>query len=232
MSTVTPRTEGDPRPDTLGMRLAHRAMLRDARRLTALAEALAAGTATADPARGTAIGRYVADFCDSIHSHHSAEDDVLWPVLAASAGTHVDLAELSDDHAALDPLLARLRAAARAFAARPASEDAATALAVELAELRDVLDEHIADEEATVLPAVEEYVSVGDWTAVEARIRTRARLSFEAPRVAAVTTPDEYRRIAAEGGLALRLLLAVLVPPFRRRERRVFGAWVSSVPES
>jgi hemerythrin-like domain-containing protein len=206
------------------MRLAHRVMLRDARRLTALAESLAAKTTTADPARGKAIGEYVADYCDSIHHHHSAEDDVLWPVLAASAGPHVDLAELSGDHAALDPLLARVRAAAAAFAARPTSEDAATALAVELAELRDVLDEHIADEEASVLPAIEEYVSVQDWNRVEGQIRKRAKLSFEAPRVVNETTPDEYRALAAEGGVLLRLMLAVLMPPFRRRERRVFGA--------
>jgi hemerythrin-like domain-containing protein len=221
---TTRRTHVTPRPDTLGMRLAHRTMLRDARRLTELAEALAAGSTTADAARGTAIGRYVADYCDSIHHHHSVEDDILWPVLAASAGPHVDLAELSDDHAALDPLLDRLREAGTTFAARPANEDAATALAVELAELRNVLEEHIADEEASVLPAIEEHMSVRDWEAVEAQIRKRAKLSFDAPRALATTTPEEYRAIAAEGGLMLRLLLAVLLPPFRRRERRVFGA--------
>jgi hypothetical protein len=77
---VTPRIAGDPRPNTLGLRLAHRAMLRDAGRLTNLAEALAAGSATADRPRGAVIAHYVADFCDSIHAHHSADDDVLWPV--------------------------------------------------------------------------------------------------------------------------------------------------------
>ena len=221
MTTVTPRRAGDPRPDTLGMRLSHRAMIKDAHRLTALLQALAA--APAEPARASAVARYVTDYCDSIHHHHSAEDDILWPVLAASAGAHVDLAELSDDHAALDPLLDRIRAGATAFAARPADEDAATALAVDLAELRDLLDEHIADEEASVLPAIEEHVSVKDWAAVEGEIRKRARLAFEAPRVVAVVTPAEQAALVREGGLVLRLLLAVLVPPFRRRERRVFG---------
>ncbi|TFV44384.1 hemerythrin domain-containing protein [Blastococcus sp. TF02A-35] len=220
MTTVTPRQSGDPQPDTLGMRLAHRAMLRDARRLPALLGALAA-TPVGRP-RAAAVADYVADFCDSIHHHHSAEDDVLWPVLAASAGPHVDLAGLSDDHAALDPLLDRIRAGARRFAARP-DEDTATVLAVDLAELRDLLDEHIADEEASVLPAIEEHVSVRDWAAVEGEIRRRATLSFEAPRVVAVVSPAERAVLAAEGGLVLRLLLAVLVPPFRRRERRVFG---------
>jgi hemerythrin-like domain-containing protein len=219
--TVTPRRTGDPRPDTLGMRLAHRSMLRDAHRLTELLQQLAA--TPADRTRAAAVAAYVADYCDSIHHHHTAEDDVLWPVLAASAGPHLDLAELTDDHTALDPLLDRIRAGATAYAARP-DEDAATALAVDLAELRDLLEEHIADEEASVLPAIEEHMSVRDWAAVEGAIRKRATLSFEAPRVLAVVTPEERRAIEAEGGLVLRLVLAVLVPPFRRRERRVFGS--------
>ncbi|MGY1986888.1 hemerythrin domain-containing protein [Blastococcus sp. SYSU DS0669] len=205
------------------MRLAHRSMLRDARRLTDLLQQIAAAGTPVDRGRATHIARYVGDYCDSVHHHHSVEDDVLWPVLAASAGSHVDLTELSDDHSALDPLLDRIRAGAAAFAARPADEDAATALAVDLAELRDTLEEHIADEEASVLPAIEEHVSVGDWAAVEARIRKRATLSFEVPRVVDVVTPEERATLLADGGLAVRLMLALLVPPFRRRERRVFG---------
>jgi hemerythrin-like domain-containing protein len=219
---VHPRAAGDPVPDVVGMRLAHRAMLRDARRLTDLAEQLSAGTARVDGRRADAVAAYVRDWADSVHHHHSVEDEVLWPVLAASAGPHVDLTELSDDHAALDPALHRLRAAADAYRARP-DEDTATALAVELAELRDTLTEHIGDEEASVFPVIEQYVSVADWTEVERRIRKRAKLSFEAPRVLAVTTEQERAAIVAEGGLALRVLLAVLLPPFRRRERAVFG---------
>jgi hemerythrin-like domain-containing protein len=219
---VHPRTDADPVPDVMGMRLAHRAMLRDADRLTGLAERLATEP-TADRKRADAVARYVRDIADSVHHHHSVEDEVLWPVLAASAGPHVDLTELSDDHAALDPALHRLRAAADAFRARP-GEDTATALAVELAELRDTLTEHIGDEEAAVFPGIERYVSVADWAAVEARIRKRAKLSFEAPRVLAVATGAERATIEADGGLALKLILAVLVPPFRRRERAVFGA--------
>ena len=87
---VRPRAEGDPVPDVLGMRLAHRAMLSDASRLTDLAERLAATPATGQR-RADAVARYVYDFADSVHHHHSVEDDVLWPVLAASAGPHVDL---------------------------------------------------------------------------------------------------------------------------------------------
>ncbi|MGY1709061.1 hemerythrin domain-containing protein [Geodermatophilus sp. SYSU D00758] len=219
---VHPRHDGDPVPDVMGMRLAHRAMLRDAGRLTDLAERFAAGPAP-DGERADAVARYVRDWADSVHHHHTVEDEVLWPVLAASAGPHVDLTELSDDHAALDPALARLRAAADAFRARPGA-DTATAMGAELAELRDSLTEHIGEEEAALFPVIERYMSVGDWAAVEARIRKHAKLSFEAPRVLGITTPQERAAIEAAGGLVLRLLLAVLVPPFRRRERAVFGS--------
>jgi hemerythrin-like domain-containing protein len=216
---VRPRSDGDPVADVLGMRLAHRTMLRDAVRLPTRAEDAAAG-APVDPA---ALASYVRDFADSVHHHHTVEDEILWPVLVESAGPHVDLTELSDDHAALSPMLDRLRAAADGYRARP-GEDTATALATALAELRDTLTEHIGEEEAAVFPVIERYVSVRDWAEVEKRIRRRAKLSFEAPRVVLAATPAELAVIRAEGGLPLKLLIALLVPRYRRRERAVFGS--------
>ena len=91
-----------------GLLLAHRAMLRDLDRLAELTATLAGGAARLHRKRAAAIAAYLSDFCDSIHHHHSAEDEVLWPVLERSAGAHVDLTELTDDHAVLDPKLARI----------------------------------------------------------------------------------------------------------------------------
>jgi hemerythrin-like domain-containing protein len=219
---VRPRRDGDPVPDVLGMRLAHRIMLRDAGRLTDLAEQLAAGTTRTDTKRVAAIAGYVRDWAHSVHHHHSVEDEILWPVLVESAGPHVDLSELSDDHAALDPMLDRLRAAADGYQARP-GEVTATELALALAELRDVLTEHIGEEELAVFPVIERHVSVRDWDEVENRIRKRAKISFELPRVISAITPEEWPAVAARAGLALRVVMAVLGPPYRRRERAVFG---------
>ena len=222
---VTPRQDGDPVPDVLGMRLAHRVMLRDAHRLTALAEQLAI---TGVPAgRAAAVAGYVQNWADSVHHHHAAEDDVLWPVLAASAGPHVDLSELSDDHAALGPMLDRLRRTADTFRARP-DEDAATALAVALAELRDTLTEHIGDEEPAVLPVIERYVSVRDWDEVERRIRRRATISFELPRVLGVALAlGDHRQVTevemlAEGRDSRFHRLGIVERPLG--DRRVTGA--------
>ena len=219
---VHPRQEGDPVPDPLGMRLAHLVLLRDADRLAGLAERLAAGGEAVGRRRAAAIAGHVGAWADSVSDHHCAEDEVLWPVLVGSAGAHVDLSELLADHAALGPALDRLHRAAAAFAARP-DEDTATHLAVELADLRDALTEHVAEEEAAVLPLVRRYVSVRDWGRVERQIARRAALSFELPRAASLLRASERRALPLQDRVLLRLGLLVLGPRARRRERLVFG---------
>ncbi len=219
---VSPRRDGDPVPDPLGLRLAHRVMLRDAGRLTGLAERLSSGREEVGRRRAAGIAGYVRAWADSVHHHHCAEDEVLWPVLVGSAGPHVDLSELLDDHAALGPALDRLRRAGAAYAARP-DEDTATGLALELAELGDALAEHVAEEEAVVVPLVQRHVSVTDWAQVERRIVGRARLSFELPRAAGLLTASERRALPLPDRVLLRLGLLVLGPRSRRRERLVFG---------
>jgi len=51
-----------------------------------------------------------------------------------------------------------------------------------------------------------------------------AKMSFEMPRIVAVATPAELAEAVEEGGLPLRIMLRIVPPVFRRRERLVFGA--------
>nr|WP_221382294.1 hemerythrin domain-containing protein [Actinoplanes polyasparticus] len=202
-----------------GLLLAHRAMLRDLDRLAELTDRLTA--ARTGRKRATATAGYLTDFCDSIHHHHSAEDEVLWPVLERSAGAHVDLTELTDDHAVLDPKLARIRAGAAALAA---THVVPAELAADLADLRDTLREHIADEERTIVPLIRQYVSDDEWNRVETAIRKRgAKMSFEVPRILAVSTDDELAETRREGGIPVALMIRLLPLPFKRRESLVFG---------
>ncbi|MEJ5869416.1 hemerythrin domain-containing protein [Pseudokineococcus sp. 5B2Z-1] len=221
---VTPRRPGEPVVDLLHLRVIHQVLLRDAHRLTALADDVAAGTEVLDRRRATALARYVDKSMTSIHHHHAAEDDLLWPVIVGSAGDAVDLDELSDDHSVLDPRMDRVRAAARALAASPRSEDAATALAVRLADLRDLLVEHMADEERTIFPVMEEHVSVADWQRVMAGVARRdSDLGFVLPRIADTVEPEVMAVLLAEAGPVMRVLLALVRPRHRRFERLVFG---------
>lgn len=221
--TTAPRYVGQPGPDLLGITLGHRAMLADLRRLTGLAMAVRDRDVICTPGHARAISHYIELLCDSIHHHHTTEDTVLWPLIQASVGDHLDLSELTDDHAALEPRLNQLRARAAAFRLSMGDRKVAGLMGLELAELLALLSDHIADEEELVFPLITEYVSAADWEAVEAAARDGAVLSFDGPRTIAVMTEGERARLAQHVGVGLRMLLTLLGVRHRRRERAVFG---------
>ncbi|MCW0211747.1 MAG: hemerythrin domain-containing protein [Pseudonocardia sp.] len=216
-------------PDLTGLRLLHRVMRGDLHRLTALAEQLAHLRAGISEKRAKAIDRWVAGLCAEIHHHHDAEDAVAWPVITRHAGAAVDLTGLSDDHAALDPLLDDLRAASRALVAAWPDELPmhAERLATSLRRLRDELDEHIVAEESEIFPVIEEYVPADTWAEVTKGVRKRKggpSPTFQVPRIEAAATPAEMASLRAEAGPVLMMLLAAMRPGHRRREALVFGA--------
>lgn len=216
-------------PDTTGFQVNHRTMRADTRRLAELLARVAAGQVAYDRRRAVALRTYLRLLCDGIHHHHRMEDEVLWPVLERSAGAEVDLRELTEDHAALDPVLDEIRAAAHdlvgAFSAdgAPSARQAAARLADVLARLRDLLDEHIEEEERLLFPVIRRYVSVADWNTVEAAVRKGGALRFELPRMERYARPEELAELKAVAGPVLRIMLAVLRPGFRRREATVFA---------
>lgn len=140
---VASRRPGDPPANLLGITLAHRAMLADLDRLTALAEAVRDRTVSCTTGRARAFSRYVELLCESIRHHHAAEDVMLWPVIRASVGDQVDLSALTGDHGALGPRLDQLQARAAAFRLWRGSPQIAGLMAVELSELSALLSEHI-----------------------------------------------------------------------------------------
>lgn len=204
-------------PDLLGMRLAHRAMIADTARFTDLTRDIAAGRADCPPRRAAAIAEYLLLLCDSIHHHHTIEDEVLWPLLRDTGA--VDVRELEDDHAQLDPVLDGVRAAARELA----REGSAAALGDHLARLNALLTEHIADEEDTVFPVITAHLDAKQWSTVEAAARKGATMSFELPRMFGMCTPEEWERATAEGGLVLGLMLRWFGRAHRRREALIAG---------
>ena len=140
------------------------------------------------------------------------------------AGDHLDLTDLTEDHSALDPKLDRLRTAAADLVAHPTSEEAAGTLALQLAQLRDLLVEHIEEEERDVFPVILRHLSVDDWKTVEAGIRKHGvNLAFEAPRIADNLDDQELRRLKAEAGLPIRIILRLVTPGYRRLERATFS---------
>ncbi|MFJ6198036.1 hemerythrin domain-containing protein [Micromonospora sp. NPDC092111] len=210
-------------PNLVGFQVNHRAMRSDTRRLAELLRAVADGERGYDRRRAVPLGRYLRSLTAGIHHHHQAEDEVLWPVLARRAGAEIDLRELSDDHAALDPLLARVDELTDRFVAEPGDRTAAGRLAAALTRLRDQLDEHIEEEERLLFPVIRRYVPTADWQRVEQAVRKGSAFRFELPRMERHARPEELAELHALAGPALRVMLFLLRPGFRRREARVFG---------
>lgn len=220
--TVTPRQPHDPEPELIGITLAHRAMLTDVGRLAAAVAAIGEGRQRCSTRRAQAIARYTDLLCESIHHHHTVEDTVLWPVIDACAGSVVDLTELTDDHAALDPRLEIIGHRANAFRIAGDRRTAAL-LGAELADLRNLLTEHIAEEERDIFPVIRQYVSVADWQVVEKTAQRTGRLTFDGPRTVGAATDEERAALAKEVSPVLRLLLTVLAWRHRKFEDEVFS---------
>ncbi|GAS94963.1 uncharacterized protein RMCC_1929 [Mycolicibacterium canariasense] len=200
--------------------MAHRAMIADVGRMAALLGGIAQGTHTCSHPKD--VDRYIRLLCDSIHHHHTVEDEVLWPIVTASAGNFVDLSELIDDHAALDPRLDRIRVLSTAFRTAPGQPTAAP-LAAALADLYQLVREHIADEERAVFAVIREHVSVADWAVVEKAAQRAGKMSFDGPRVMKVATPEEFANAAAGANPLLIAFVKLMMRRHNRFERRVFG---------
>lgn len=220
---VTPRRPGEPEVDHTVLLLVHRAMLTDAARFADLLTDLAREGLPIPARRAVAIRDYLLAFGTELHEHHSRENDVAWPLVAASAGATVDLAPLTENHPILAQLIDSMAVTAHAFAADPSVH--AQRLATSLRELSDLLHEHVSEEERDVLPVISQYVSVPDWTAAEDRMRagmSLRHLAWVLPWIARFATPQELAHVLAKGGAVFRLLLALTRGGYRRRERLIF----------
>jgi iron-sulfur cluster repair protein YtfE (RIC family) len=221
---VTPRRPGEPEADLTGFMLIHRALRSGTRDLAVAATAI--GTGAPCPAgRRSAYVTFATEVLHEIHLHHTREDDVLWPVIAASAGAVVDLEPLTDDHTELHAVLSRAEQALAAFAAA-ADGPAAAALGAVLTEMADLLDEHIVEEEAEVFPVVREHVSAKDFAACEKRFQKGSspkHLMFVLPWVIGQCTPEERVAVLADAPVPLKVLLRLGEGRWQRRRAVVLG---------
>ena len=159
-------------PDLSDFVLANRALRSGARLLADTVTAIAAG----DPCpreRHDAIVWFAEHVLHEVAEHYRKEDDILWPVIVASASEKVDLDELCDEHGVLDGVLHRARNALRIFDTY--CRLGAATLAAVLVELADDLDEHLARDEQRLFPVIRLHVSLRDLE------RCRARCALHHP---------------------------------------------------
>jgi hypothetical protein len=131
--------------------LSHHGFRRD---LALFAAALARlgreGDGPAAAARGATLAAEWSAFCDKLHGHHVVEDQNMFPGFRAQhPRLQATIDRLGADHRRIDPLLDEGR---RAFAGLPPVDAATRVVAGIIANLRALLDEHLALEEAEVVP--------------------------------------------------------------------------------
>jgi hemerythrin-like domain-containing protein len=214
---VTPRRPGEPAVDLMGFTLIHRALRSGARQLADATTAIAGGQSCSRE-RGRAVVQVSRYVLHEITQHHQREDDVLWPVIVASAGDAVDLDPLSDDHTELHHVLERAQAALPGFARDPAT--GAAGLARVFTELADLLDQHIAEEEAQVFPVIREHVSAADFTRCERMFRkgtSPGQLFFLVSWIADQCDDAELAAVRRTAGAPLRLMLRLGTGRYTRR---------------
>ncbi len=225
---VSPRQAGEQEADLFGFTLIHRALRSGCHLLADAVTGIAAGD-PCPPDRHRAILWFAGHVLGELHTHHTKEDDILWPVIAVSAGPHVDLEPLTDDHTALHQLLEQVNSAVKCFAADHRS--GAVDLSAKLAVLAAELDEHIADEEATVFPVIRTYVSHRDMEKCEKQFQKKATLPhllFLLPWINAQCTPADLAHLDEVAPAPMKVLLKLVDKKWQRRRNLVAGLGAAS----
>lgn len=204
---------GAPSVATMVM-MSHLGMRRD---LLLFSRARAA-LAPEDAARGAALAAEWTSFRTTLHGHHMAEDAGLFPMLLArSPALAQPITALTIDHRAIDPVLERGDAA---FPRLPAPEARAEAEGI-VQELRELLDAHLAAEEASVIPHLRADTSLELPVPGEAELAMYAEgFAWSSQGVA----PEVLEKVFAGLPEPLRARLPSAREAFRARQARAFGA--------
>jgi hemerythrin-like domain-containing protein len=160
------------------MLAAHNAFRRD---LTRLARAAAAADLS-DPARRQSVAAGWELFKRELHMHHTAEDQIIWPVLrprlAHSQAALSVLEAMEEEHGRIDPLLAAVDAA---FAAAPGAGSAGNVAPDQLADVIDALvttlTGHLGHEERDGLPLIGMALTAAEWRSAGRAIARKNGLS-------------------------------------------------------
>ncbi len=144
------------------MAIVHRAFRRESRLLAEMTAQVAPG----DTARARVLVAHFRDYKIGLHSHHTGEDELMWPPLLARADLESALIhQMEDQHERVAASLDAATAAADGWesSASTAGRDAFVAA---LAEHRAVLIEHLDDEERMLLPVAERHLTEAEWAAL------------------------------------------------------------------
>lgn len=150
-----------PGVDTHEMVLIHRVLRREFGQLPRLFRA-----AAGDRARSRVIGAHAREMLTFLHTHHTGEDELLFPLLRERAALDPELMDRMDaQHAQVDDAVTAVDAELPAWTA---SADAAAGerMAARIDTMMPTLIEHLAEEEQVILPIVAITLTQREWDAL------------------------------------------------------------------
>jgi hypothetical protein len=143
------------------MVLIHRVLRREFGRLPRLIRA-----AAGDRARSKAIGAHAREMLTFLHTHHTGEDELLFPLLRERAALDPELMDRMDtQHARVNDAVTAIEAELPAWTV---SADAAVGerMAARIDTMMPTLIEHLAEEEREILPIVAVTLTQSEWDAL------------------------------------------------------------------
>jgi hypothetical protein len=205
------------------MLAAHDAFRRDLARLARAA----ASADLSDPARRQPVAAGWELLKRELHIHHTAEDELIWPVLRPRL-VHSEhalsvLDAMEEEHERLDPLLAAVDAAfnqgrdAHASASGGAGDDwpGADRLADVIDVLASALTGHLGHEERDGLPLIGMALTAAEWRRVGRKIARKNGLAGGAEMFAWILDGADRQHASAT--------LGQLPPPLRLLYRAIWG---------
>jgi hemerythrin-like domain-containing protein len=150
-----------PGVDTHEMVLMHRVIRREFGQLPQLFR-----SAAGDRARSKVVGAHAREMLDFLHTHHTGEDELLFPLLRERAALDPELMDRMDaQHAQVDDAVATL---GKELPGWTVTADAAAGerMAALIDATMPTLIDHLAEEEQTLLPIVSVTVTQREWDAL------------------------------------------------------------------
>jgi hemerythrin-like domain-containing protein len=149
------------RVDTHEMVLIHRVLRREFGLLPRLFR-----SAAGDRARSKVVGAHAREMLDFLHTHHSGEDELLFPLLRERVALDPELMDRMDaQHMQVDDTVRALEAELPAWTTS-ADADAGERMATRVEATMPTLIAHLAEEEEKLLPVVSVTVTQSEWDAL------------------------------------------------------------------
>ncbi len=156
--------------------------------------------------------------------HHEAEDTLVWPFLAAHGCETALLSEMEEEHVAMKHALAASSASIDSVVATPTSRAAADA-AAEVARAREVIEGHLAHEEADVEVVIRGLEDDPEWKAVAAKLRPAGIVDTANALAWMQDGAGERERTALRSAIPAPVVTLLPLLLARRYRREVAPVW-------